>query len=68
VAAHRALAGQRKELNQLVSAYARKSGQAHAVIHAELRRGCGGPELAAASTSQVADRIETVRRWIVGRR
>jgi superfamily II DNA or RNA helicase len=68
VAAHRALAEQRKELNALVAAYARKSGQPHAIIHAELRRTCGGPEVATASGEQVAERIETIRRWIVGRR
>lgn len=68
VAAHRALAECRKELNQLVSAYARKSGQSHAIVHAELRRTCGGPELATATTEQVQARIETIRRWFVGRR
>ena len=38
VAAHRALAAQRKELNQLVSAYARQKGYPHANVHADLRR------------------------------
>ncbi|MCE0486559.1 DEAD/DEAH box helicase [Ornithinimicrobium sediminis] len=68
VATHRALAEQRKELNTLVSAYARKSGQPHAVVHAELRRTCGGPELATASTEEVLARIDAIRRWFVGRR
>ncbi len=68
VSAHRALAEQRKELNKLVSAYAQKSGRPHAVVHAELRRTCGGPELATASSEQVSSRIETIRRWFVGRR
>ncbi|WP_153393505.1 DEAD/DEAH box helicase [Ornithinicoccus halotolerans] len=68
VSAHRALAERRKELNRLVAAYARKSGQPHAIVHAELRRTCGGPELATATTEQVTDRIETIRRWFVGRR
>ncbi|MGB3592934.1 MAG: ATP-dependent helicase, partial [Ornithinimicrobium sp.] len=68
VAAHRAVAEHRKELNKLVSAYARKSGQPHAIVHAELRRSCGGPELATAHGDQVQDRIETLRRWFVGRR
>ncbi|MCK0111340.1 DEAD/DEAH box helicase [Ornithinimicrobium sp. F0845] len=68
VSAHRALAEHRKELNKLVSAYAQKSGQAHAIVHAELRRTCGGPELATASSDQVTTRIETIRRWFVGRR
>jgi len=68
VAAHRALAAHRKELNQLVSAHARKSGQPHAIVHAELRRRCGGPDLATADADQVQERIATVRRWLVGRR
>lgn len=68
VATHRALAEHRKELNKLVGAYARKAGQPHAVVHAELRRTCGGPELATASSDEVMARIDTIRRWFVGRR
>ena len=65
---HRAMAAARKELNSLVSAYARKSGAPHAVVHADLRRSCGGPALDQASGEQVAQRIQTIRRWFVGRR
>ena len=65
---HRAMAATRKELNSLVSAYARKTGATHGVIHAELRQSCGGPALAQASAPQVTQRIETIRRWFVGRR
>ncbi|GAA5157916.1 DEAD/DEAH box helicase [Ornithinimicrobium tianjinense] len=68
LSAHRALAEQRKELNKLVSAYAQKKGQPHAIVHAELRRTCGGPELATATTEQVQARIDTIRQWFVGRR
>ncbi|MFK5690057.1 DEAD/DEAH box helicase [Ornithinimicrobium sp. LYQ92] len=68
VSAHRALAEHRKELNKLVSAYAQKKGQPHGVVHAELRRACGGPELATATSDQVGTRIETIRKWFVGRR
>ncbi|NHA68811.1 DEAD/DEAH box helicase [Phycicoccus flavus] len=68
VAAHRALASQRKELNKLVAAYASKTGAAHATVHLELRRTCGGPELAAATGDEVQERIATIRRWFVGRR
>ncbi len=68
VSAHRALAGQRKELNALVAAYARKSGAAHAAVHLDLRRACGGPELATATSDEVAARIERLRLWLVGRR
>ena len=65
---HRAMAAARKELNSLVSAYARKTGAPHAVVHADLRKSCGGPALDQASGEQVAQRIETIRRWFVGRR
>ena len=68
VSAHRALAAQRKELNKLVAAYASKTGNPHASIHLELRRACGGPELAAATSEQVLERVERIRRWFVGRR
>jgi superfamily II DNA or RNA helicase len=68
VAAHRALAAQRKELNKLVSAFARQKGYPHANVHLDLRRACGGPDLAAASSEQVAARIEKIRLWLVGRR
>jgi len=68
VSAHRALAAQRKELNSLVAAWARKTGEPHANVHMALRRACGGPELAQASSEQVGERIERIRRWFVGRR
>jgi superfamily II DNA or RNA helicase len=68
VSAHRALAASRKELNSLVSAYARKNGAPHAVVHTDLRRHCGGPALDQASAEQVSERIATIRRWFVGRR
>ncbi|WP_370894958.1 DEAD/DEAH box helicase [Janibacter sp. GXQ6167] len=68
ISAHRALAAQRKELNSLVSAYSAKTGKAHAKVHMDLRRSCGGPELASATSEQVAERIERIRRWFVGRR
>lgn len=68
VSAHRALAKQRKELNALVAAYARKSGAGHAAVHVDLRRACGGPELATATSEEVAARIAKLRLWLVGRR
>lgn len=68
VAAHRALRAQRKELNALVAAYARKTGATHASIHLDLRRACGGPEVPSATSEQVQGRIEIIRRWFVGRR
>ena len=68
VSAHRALASQRKELNKLMAAYSSKTGTPHATIHMDLRRACGGPELASATSEQVTERIDRIRRWFVGRR
>ncbi|HET7304794.1 MAG TPA: ATP-dependent helicase, partial [Segeticoccus sp.] len=68
VAAHRALAAQRKELNSLVAAYARRTSTPHAVVHTDLRRRCGGPALDEATSEQVSERIDTIRNWFVGRR
>ena len=61
-------AAARKELSQLVAAWARRSGQPHGVVHNELRRVCGGPEVAQASTEEITRRVETLRRWFVGKR
>ena len=68
LAAHRALAATRKELNSLVSAYARKTGQPHARVHVDLRTTCGGPALEEATSEQVQARIARIREWFVGRR
>ncbi|MCV2396154.1 DEAD/DEAH box helicase [Actinotalea sp. M2MS4P-6] len=65
---HRRLAELRKELNALVGAWARRSGQPHGSVHAELRRRCGGPEVALASQDQLEARTALVRGWFVGRR
>jgi len=64
---HRRLAELRKELNALVGAWARRSGQPHGSVHTELRRRCGGPEVALASADQLEARTALVRRWFVGR-
>ena len=42
-ATHREVAALRKELHQLVGAWAKRTGQPHGTVHAELRRSCGGP-------------------------
>jgi superfamily II DNA or RNA helicase len=57
------LAALRKELNGLIGAWHHRTGQPHGVIHAELRRACGGPPLPQATGEQIQARIETVRRW-----
>ena len=51
----------RKELNTLVSVAHHRTGKPHGWIHNELRRICGGPPLAAATTDQIKARIEAVR-------
>jgi superfamily II DNA or RNA helicase len=53
----------RKELNNLVGAWHHRTGQPHGVIHAELRRSCGGPPSAQASTEDVRKRIAKIREW-----
>ena len=51
----------RRELNALVSIAHRRTGKPHGWIHNELRRLCGGPPIAAATTDQLKARIEAVR-------
>jgi superfamily II DNA or RNA helicase len=62
------LAALRKELNGLVGAWSHRTGQPHGVIHAELRRTCGGPALPQASAEQIKARMDTIRRWALSRR
>jgi superfamily II DNA or RNA helicase len=65
---HKRRAQARKELSTLVSAWARRAGSPHGVVHADLRRLCGGPEVATATTEQIEARIALVRKWFVGGR
>ena len=65
---HRRQADLRKELAQLVGAWARRSSQPHGSVHAELRRRCGGPEVALADPGQLEARIAMLRGWFVGKR
>ncbi len=51
----------RRELNALVSIAHHRTGKPHGWIHNELRRVCGGPPMAAATTDQLKARIEAVR-------
>jgi superfamily II DNA or RNA helicase len=57
------LASLRKELNGLIAGWHHRTGQPHGVIHAELRRTCGGPSLPQATGEQIRARIEMIRRW-----
>jgi len=66
-AAHRRIAGLRKELNALVAAWARRTGAPHGVVHAELRTASGGGEVARASEEQIQARIDLLRRRFVSR-
>ncbi len=68
VATHREVTALRKELHTLVGAWARRTGAPHGVVHADLRRACGGPEVAKASAEELTGRITTIRNWFVGRR
>jgi hypothetical protein len=68
LATHREVAALRKELHQLVGAWARRTGQPHATVHASLRSACGGPPVPQAGAEQVQQRIDTLRRWFVGQR
>ncbi len=58
---HRTLKEQRQLLNSLVGLYARQSGEAHGLVHAELRRLCGGPAVSHATVAQLQSRIEVLR-------
>jgi len=60
-AIHRTLQEQRKLLNALVNLHAKQTGRPHAHIHAELRRICGGPEVARATVAQLQARIDRLR-------
>ncbi|MFT4212135.1 MAG: ATP-dependent helicase, partial [Microbacterium sp.] len=63
-ALHRTLAEQRQLLNSLVGLYARQSGEPHAMVHAELRRLCGGPAVSHATVAQLQARIDLLRRRV----
>lgn len=67
VVSHQQLLELRRELNNLVGAWHHQTGLPHGVIHADLRRSCGGPPTAQASAVELRSRIETVRKWAVNR-
>jgi hypothetical protein len=59
---YRTLKEQRTLLNSLVGMRSKISGEPHALIHAELRRICGGPAVAQASVTQLQARIDLLRK------
>jgi superfamily II DNA or RNA helicase len=63
VSTHEQLAILRRELNGLVAAWHHRSGQAHGISHAALRKECGGPAAAVATAEQLQARIDRVREW-----
>jgi superfamily II DNA or RNA helicase len=68
VVSHQQLLGLRRELNSLVGAWHHQTGLPHGVIHADLRRSCGGPPTAQASAAELGHRIETIRKWAASRK
>jgi superfamily II DNA or RNA helicase len=61
VSKHGQLRELRSQLNTLVSVAHHRTGKPHGWIHSELRRICGGPTIAAATTEQLQARIQAVR-------
>jgi hypothetical protein len=61
---HRTLKEQRQLLNSLVGLYARQSGEPHGLVHAELRRICGGPAVSHATVAQLQARIDVLRKRV----
>ncbi|WP_415169701.1 DEAD/DEAH box helicase [Nocardioides sp.] len=65
VSTHEQLATLRRELNGLVAAWHHRTGQAHGITHAALRKECGGPAAAVANADQLRARIERLREWAI---
>ncbi|WP_235558752.1 DEAD/DEAH box helicase [Nocardioides sp. Leaf285] len=63
VSTHEQLAVLRRELNGLVAAWHHRTGQAHGITHAALRKECGGPAAAIANAEQLRARIDRIRDW-----
>ena len=61
---YRTLKEQRSLLNSLVGMRAKLSGEPHGIVHAELRRVCGGPAVAQASVTQLQARIDYLRKGL----
>jgi superfamily II DNA or RNA helicase len=61
-ALYRTLKEQRSLLNSLVGLYSKNSGEPHGLVHAELRRVCGGPAVPQASVTQLQARIDWLRK------
>ncbi|MDQ6525465.1 DEAD/DEAH box helicase [Nocardioides sp. LHD-245] len=65
VTTHEHLGLLRRELNSLVASWHHRTGQAHGITHAALRKECGGPAAAVANGDQLQKRIDRIREWAV---
>jgi superfamily II DNA or RNA helicase len=65
VTTHEHLGLLRRELNSLVASWNHRTGQAHGITHAALRKECGGPAAAVANADQLQKRIDRIREWAV---
>ncbi|WP_213814795.1 DEAD/DEAH box helicase [Glaciihabitans sp. dw_435] len=61
---YRTLKEQRTLLNSLVGMRAKLNNEPHGIVHAELRRVCGGPAVGQASVTQLQARIDYLRRGL----
>jgi superfamily II DNA or RNA helicase len=61
---HRRLKEQRQQLQDLVGLWSHRTNTPHGAIHSELRRTCGGPAVAQATSEQLQARIELLRKRI----
>ena len=63
--AHEKRSELRRELNGLVGAWHHRTGEPHGVTHNRLREATGGPPAASATSKQLQERIDLIRRWAV---
>jgi hypothetical protein len=61
---HKRLKEQRQQLQDLVGLWSHRTNTPHGAIHSELRRTCGGPAVAQATSEQLQARIELLRKRI----
>jgi superfamily II DNA or RNA helicase len=57
---HQRMSALRRELNAAVAAHHHRTNKPHGMIHAELRRICGGPPAAQATEAQLRERLARV--------
>ena len=62
---HEQLGVLRRELNGLVAAWHHRTGQAHGITHAALRKECGGPPRRSRTPTSSRQRIDRIREWAI---